>query len=203
MPPIYAHDPFVPIQHALAAQWLDLPMVALTDACQGWTLAALAILWSVAVERRWGRALPLAAALLVVLATDGAAVLALKHAFHLPRPLAVLGPREVRVLAEPLRRLSFPSGHSSAAAALAAYGLRARGARKAWPLAVLAALGGVSRVYVGAHWAVDVFAGWAVGVAMAMALFAAIARVAQGMAQGTSSRAASPANAPPATTSSG
>jgi len=65
--------------------------------------------------------------------------------------------------------LSFPSGHSSNAAAvflaigwvLVREGYRAR---IVWPLAILmVAAVGVSRIVLGVHWPTDVIAGWCVG----------------------------------------
>jgi len=67
---------------------------------------------------------------------------------------------------------SFPSGHSSMAAALAVT-LTALLWRTPWrwPVAILgglyAVLMGVSRVYLGVHYPTDVLAGWALGLAWA------------------------------------
>ena len=60
---------------------------------------------------------------------------------------------------------SFPSGHSSGAAAV--YGSAARFLRRKWVTALaflLPLLVGISRVVVGAHFPTDVLAGWAMGV---------------------------------------
>ena len=62
--------------------------------------------------------------------------------------------------------LSFPSGHAAtsfAGATLLALALP----RLAWPLLVLAAAIGWSRVYVGVHWPSDVLAGALLGAALA------------------------------------
>ncbi|HUL59931.1 MAG TPA: phosphatase PAP2 family protein [Anaeromyxobacteraceae bacterium] len=168
-------------------------MLALTALCDGWVLLLVAVVWAALVERRDGvRRAHLATSLALVLLADGVAVQALKHLAHLPRPLAVLGPHAVRVLASPLRQLSFPSGHSSAAAALATAAARARGLRRAWPLAVLGALGGVSRVYVGAHWALDVLGGWVLGAMVAAAALALAERAGWGGPERAAVAAAEP-----------
>jgi len=63
--------------------------------------------------------------------------------------------------------LGYPSGHAAVAATLM-LGLTTRRA-PAWQFAggLLAAVVGVSRVYVGAHYPLDVIGGWAIGVAIA------------------------------------
>jgi len=99
-----------------------------------------------------------------------------KQAYDERRPLATLERSEVKVIGPELRYGSFPSGH--AATAFTAAGVFILGLRlgMAWSLALvaLAALVGVSRVVVGAHWPLDVlagaFGGWiaaALGVVLA------------------------------------
>jgi membrane-associated phospholipid phosphatase len=172
LPPAYAHDPFLLVQHALAARWLDPVMAGATWACEGWVLALLALAVTTLPERHRPRAWLLAVPVLAALALDGALVQVLKHFLHLPRPLVVLGADAVRVVGAPLHGSSMPSGHSSAAATLAAYLFSRR--HRAWPaLAALALLGGLARVYVGAHWALDVAVGWLLGLLVGSAVAAA------------------------------
>ena len=62
---------------------------------------------------------------------------------------------------------SFPSGHTSTAFA-AAVAVSAFHPRLRWPLLALAALVGLSRVYLGVHYALDVVAGAALGTAIGL-----------------------------------
>ncbi len=162
MPFPYAFDPFLAVQHALEHPWLDPIMTTATRLCEGWVIALLALAWAISTGRTVRGAARIAIPVLLALAADGVVVEAIKYALHLPRPLAVLGADHVHVLLAPLRARSMPSGHSSAAATFAVY-LWARRRREALFAGPLAFLGGVSRVYVGAHWVFDVLAGWIVG----------------------------------------
>jgi membrane-associated phospholipid phosphatase len=166
MPPLYAHDPFLQIQAALSYRWLDVPMAVATISCEGWAIALIAAAYIYSRERRLDRGLRVAVPLVASLLLAGLVAQVLKHAVDVPRPLAVLGPA-VHVLLEPLRGRSFPSGHAASAAALATFAAWRYGLR-AWPLGLLALVGGLSRIYVGAHWALDVAAGWTVGAGSAL-----------------------------------
>jgi membrane-associated phospholipid phosphatase len=166
LPPLYAHDPFLAIQAALCRPWLDGFMCAASTICEGWMLAPLAFAAVFAMDRRVGRATVTLLAVALGLVVTGATVQLLKHAIPEPRPLAVLGNDSVRVLMEPLYAYAFPSGHSAAASSSAAI-MTFRFGRRAWPFWVLALLGGLSRIYVGAHWTLDVLGGLFTGVLVA------------------------------------
>jgi len=91
----------------------------------------------------------------------------LKWAVHAERPISVLGPEGVHVVGAALRHGSFPSGHTATAflaagcVVLCLSAMRQR--RWALPIIAVAALVGLSRVAVGAHWPLDVLVGAAGG----------------------------------------
>ncbi|WGM45406.1 hypothetical protein KOAAANKH_00268 [Brevundimonas sp. NIBR10] len=114
-------------------------------------------------------------ALLLVLGLIGGVALSegLKAVFARARPPAIYQATETI-------NASFPSGHALLSAvfylSLGVMLTRAFPEKhfKAYVLGVailIALLVGLTRIYLGAHWASDVFAGWSVGAAWAMALW--------------------------------
>ncbi len=168
---LYHLDAAPAVQRLLCCQALDLPMEALSTIGEGWFLAliAFALAWKVNRERQ--DAVRAALRFLVILLVTGVVAAVIKRIVQAPRPLQLLGEGHVRVLLDPLRQMSFPSGHSAAAAALAMWAWRqpSPSGRRLWPW-LLAFLCGLSRVYVGAHWVTDVVGGWLLGVAVAAAV---------------------------------
>ena len=112
----------------------------------------------------WPRA---AAAVLLSWPAGLVCVRGLKYALDAPRPQHLLPPESIHVVGINLDSLSFPSGHTATAFAVASALLWSLPAaqRARWLLPALAAalLVGISRIGVGAHWPVDVLAGAAIG----------------------------------------
>jgi membrane-associated phospholipid phosphatase/phosphoglycolate phosphatase-like HAD superfamily hydrolase len=94
----------------------------------------------------------------------------LKLAFARPRPTDAL---------VDVSSAAFPSGHTTTATTIAtALAVIAWPTRWRWAMIAVAALFslamGVSRVYLGVHWASDVLGGWALGFTIAMAVRAVV-----------------------------
>lgn len=120
----------------------------------GDALVALVLLGLLAF--RYPRLLPagLLAGIIATLLTRS-----LKPLLAMDRPLAVLG-EQVHVIGIDLQNFSFPSGHTTAAFVVAGvYALVVQRERLTALLFCAALLVGFSRVAVGAHWPLDIFAG--------------------------------------------
>ncbi|MGW7537705.1 phosphatase PAP2 family protein [Amycolatopsis sp. NPDC054798] len=125
----------------------------------------------------WWRARPtgsperMAAALLVPAATVVAYVLSeiVKAFVHEQRPCRGLPPEAIVGACPPPGDWSFPSNHSTIAAAVALGGAFAWRKGAPWVAAVAATMG-FSRVFVGAHYPHDVLIGLALGAGMALLL---------------------------------
>ncbi len=135
----------------------------------GTTLIALATAVAavaLARRRRWRRALVLIIVVLLANASDNL----LKGLYHRERP-------DFAYPGLYLPSQSFPSGHSTASAALwltlaaIVASFESRDAAKvfwfALALAIILAVG-LSRVYLGAHWPTDVLGGWILGAVWAL-----------------------------------
>jgi membrane-associated phospholipid phosphatase len=121
------------------------------------------------------RRLPFGAGLGAVsyFAAEGLSTL-LKGVFDRPRP-SVVDPAVHPLVAAP-HNGSLPSTHAASAfAAALAVGLVHP--RLRWPLLVLASLIALSRVWLGVHYPTDVFAGAALGAAIAVVLWRVAIRV--------------------------
>ena len=91
----------------------------------------------------------------------------LKLSLQFPRPASILDPASFHIVGNPLTSLAMPSGHTLTAFALATalyFSVSPSKRRYAAWLFVLAALSGLARVAVGAHWPADVLAGASIGL---------------------------------------
>jgi len=157
----------------IGPDWLHVAAVDITSlgSLAVLTLLILLAFGVLAGLRRWGEGL-----LLVVGAVGGLAISqGLKLLFGRERP-------DIDYRAVEAVNASFPSGHAmlSAVVFLTLGALAARFAErkrlKALALGAavtLSLLVGLSRIYLGVHWASDVLAGWCVGAAWAMACWLA------------------------------
>ena len=162
---------FFLINGGLASEALDPVFLALSWLGE-WAVAlpVVAVLWRVDRRRLLLRHLPVlaAGALALALATQAA-----KDHFAAERPLqhfeAEIRRGEVRVRTpdgEALRQRSLPSGHAVTAFFFLTYLSLACRAHALWALPLAGAIA-VSRVYLGAHFPLDVAAGAGLGVVIA------------------------------------
>lgn len=142
--------------------WLDTLMIFLSDGNNGvipFVLIAIFTFWR-SGKVAWR---VLAALVVLVLLSDWSGAL-IKHWIALERPCDALD--GVRLLAPYCGQNSFPSNHAMNMAASATFlGLHYRALVA--PMALLALMVGISRIYVGVHYPADVLFGWAWGTGFA------------------------------------
>ncbi|WP_406633419.1 phosphatase PAP2 family protein [Amycolatopsis sp. WGS_07] len=163
--------------------WVQALVLAYTS--YGLVLVAPFFAWLWWRARQTGSAERMAAALLVPTGTIAAYVLSeiIKAFVHEQRPCRGLPPSAIVGTCPPAGDWSFPSNHSTIAAAVALGGAFAWRKGAPW-LAVFAASMGFSRVFVGAHYPHDVLIGLALGAGVALVL----QRYALGLATGVVQR---------------
>lgn len=145
--------------------FLNIFMPIITQLGNGFLTLALSGLFFYGVYRVTGVKETETMVLIVAVAIFSTIVVhVLKNIFNRERPAKGLD--GVLVLGPVLRFSSFPSGHTVSAFALAAV-LAAKFAPLALVFYGVAFLVGLSRVYVGAHYPLDVFVGSLLGVASA------------------------------------
>lgn len=136
--------------------WIVVPLVLISFAIKGRECMRQHLFW-----------------FLLAMLLAGACVFLLKKAVPRGRPLTEFAPLieagkvYVHVLGERLWYRSFPSGDAQTAFTAATY-LTLIQPRWGIPLSLLAAAVGVSRIYMGAHFPLDVLAGAFIGVGVAM-----------------------------------
>jgi membrane-associated phospholipid phosphatase len=90
-----------------------------------------------------------------------------KPYLDMPRPASILGLDDFYRIGEPLLHKAMPSGHTITAFAVASalyFGSDKRSRSITWIVLLVAALVGISRNAIGAHWLTDVLVGAAIGL---------------------------------------
>jgi len=95
----------------------------------------------------------------------------LKELFHVPRPALAIGIEQIHILGEVKLKNSLPSGHAVFSFMTAfTLGYR-RGLSWKLPLYIFAVLVAYARIYVGAHYPLDVLAGALVGMGCGLVIW--------------------------------
>lgn len=144
--------------------WLDAFFIAITGTAEENLITFIAVMLYWCVSPLVGLRF------LLVLLFSGYLNTGLKDLFHTPRP----PPEQVWVATPPDGTFAFPSGHTQNAAALWSY-LACHYQQRLLIVAavVLIPLVALSRLYLGAHWLVDVLGGIAIGLGLVWLALAA------------------------------
>lgn len=132
----------------------------------GHTSLAFALLTPLLLAKHGSRGAQVVTALFICTPLGGLVSTVLKEGFQTARPPATLSAEAFHLIGHKLELVSFPSGHTLTAFAVATLlmvGLSLRGWRWA-AVALVACAIGLSRIAVGAHWPLDVLAGAMLGV---------------------------------------
>lgn len=156
---------FLLINHGCANRFFDLLMPLLTylgGSRLVYLYALSLIVWAVVDRKRMPWSYPavfILGTLLGMVMEEG-----LKNLLQVPRPVAALGVGKVRLLGELKLKNSLPSGHAVFSFMMACSLGYGRGLEWKIPLWCFAAGVAFSRVYMGAHYPLDVLTGGLVGV---------------------------------------
>lgn len=151
---------FLRLHYGMQADWLTPVMIFFSQGMKWLPVRIVALLFWLYLVWRGGRARLFALALLPALALTNEACDLLKVWTGRERPCVALN---IEALTGKLVSGSFPSAHAANMAALV--GLLFAVMDKRWGLAFLwlPFVVGLSRVYVGVHYPLDVFGGWLIG----------------------------------------
>ncbi|MBU1880622.1 phosphatase PAP2 family protein [bacterium] len=138
---------------------IDTVMFYITQLGDGYT-ATLLCLWLALRFPRAGIAGMMALLVGMIL------VQPLKSLFDMPRPASVFD--HVHIVGQILRHKSFPSGHSASVMSVAIVFTAVSKPLLRWIILVAAFLTGLSRIYIGVHFPVDVAVGLSLGWAAVM-----------------------------------
>ena len=166
---------FLLINHDCANRFCDLLMPLLSylgGSMMVYLYALILVLWAVADRKRMPWSYPvvfLLGTLLGLVLEEG-----LKQMLQVPRPVAALGLNKVRALGALKQSYSLPSGHAVFSCMLAYTLGHERGREWKIPLWCFAAGVAFSRVYVGAHYPLDVLTGGGFGTLAGFTVWQAV-----------------------------
>jgi len=161
--------------NAIHAPWADPIFWLLTQFGQGWLSGGLLLAGIMLRTPKVGRRRVIGICLAAMTA-GGLTGQVLKRAVgryrparYFDDPAAAIAGFQVHVVGPVLRHNSFPSGHAIAAFCAATLAVIFLG-KRFWPAFLVAAAVAYSRIYVGAHFPLDVIASAALGTGIALAI---------------------------------